>query len=113
MILFIGRDWMEASPFNSLVKDWPARMPEISRVVVPLLPTSRISETVQTLAVNQNLRSIALNVYAHFAETGDGGETVCTFQKMCDPGSSLGKRAKHNCPVGDGFVSRYGYLSVK
>ena len=46
MIRFIGRDWMEASPFNSLVKDCPARIPEISRVVVPLFPTSRTPDGV-------------------------------------------------------------------
>ncbi len=37
---FMGRLRMEASPSNVLGKGCPARMPEIRRVVVPLLPTS-------------------------------------------------------------------------
>ena len=41
MIRFIGRFWMEASPVRVTEKSWAARMPEISRVVVPLLPQSR------------------------------------------------------------------------
>ena len=44
MIRFMGRLWMDSSPFNSVVNLWPARMPEISRVVVPLFPTSSIEE---------------------------------------------------------------------
>lgn len=40
MIRFIGRFWMEASPVSSDTKSCPARIPEMRRVVVPLLPTS-------------------------------------------------------------------------
>ncbi len=43
-IRFIGRFCMEASPFNSHEKACPAKIPEIKRAVVPLLPTSSISE---------------------------------------------------------------------
>ena len=39
----IGRFWIDASPVSSDVKSCPARIPEISLVVVPLFPTSRIS----------------------------------------------------------------------
>ena len=35
----MGRLWMEASPSKTVTKGWAARIPEISRVVVPLLPT--------------------------------------------------------------------------
>ena len=44
MIRFIGRFWMEASPVSSDTKSCPARIPEMRRVVVPLLPTSRVSD---------------------------------------------------------------------
>jgi hypothetical protein len=42
MIRFMGRFWMEASPVRVTVKSWAARMPEISLVVVPLLPQSKM-----------------------------------------------------------------------
>ena len=42
MIRFMGRFWMEASPVSSDTKSCPARIPEMRRVVVPLLPTSRV-----------------------------------------------------------------------
>ena len=40
MIRFIGRVRMESSPSSSEINFCPARIPEIRRVVVPLLPTS-------------------------------------------------------------------------
>ena len=43
MMRFIGRLWIEASPFKTEVKFCPERMPEISRVVVPLFPVSSVS----------------------------------------------------------------------
>ena len=44
MIRFMGREHMESSPVSSETKGCPARMPQISRVVVPLFPTSRMEE---------------------------------------------------------------------
>lgn len=41
MIRFMGRFWMEASPVRVTEKSCAERMPEIRRVVVPLLPQSR------------------------------------------------------------------------
>jgi hypothetical protein len=38
MILSMGRLFTEASPERILVKGWGERMPEMIRVVVPLLP---------------------------------------------------------------------------
>ena len=43
MILFIGRLHMESSPITLEEKFWAARIPDISLVVVPLFPTSRVS----------------------------------------------------------------------
>ena len=43
MIRPIGRLFREASPERTDRKSWPANMPEISLVVVPLLPTFRVS----------------------------------------------------------------------
>ena len=42
MILFIGREFSDSSPDNLESNGCPARIPEISLVVVPLFPTSRI-----------------------------------------------------------------------
>ena len=40
MIRLIGLDCIDSSPFNSLVKLHPDKIPLMSRVVVPLFPTS-------------------------------------------------------------------------
>ena len=40
MMRFMGRFWMDASPVRVTSKFWAARMPEIRRMVVPLLPQS-------------------------------------------------------------------------
>ena len=40
----MGRFWMEASPVSVLSKACPLKIPAIRRVVVPLLPASRIWE---------------------------------------------------------------------
>ena len=42
MIRFIGLFWMETSPVSVTSKFWALKIPEIRRVVVPLLPQSRI-----------------------------------------------------------------------
>ena len=44
MIRPMGRFWMEASPVRTAEKPWAARIPEMSRVVVPLFPQSRGTE---------------------------------------------------------------------
>ena len=45
----IGRFRMEASPVKVLVNGWALRMPEIRRVVVPLLPQSKRPEGAMSL----------------------------------------------------------------
>ena len=67
----------------------------------------------KSFSVDQNFSLIIFNINSHFAETGDGGKAVCAFQKMGDLCGSLGKGTEHDSAVGDGFVSRYGKLSVK
>ena len=42
MMRRMGRFWIEASPVSVVSKSCPARIPEISLVVVPLLPASRM-----------------------------------------------------------------------
>ena len=42
MIRFMGREFKEASPDSREEKRCPARIPDISRVVVPLLPVFRV-----------------------------------------------------------------------
>ena len=43
IIRFMGRRQMDSSPVRVTSKSWAARIPQISRVVVPLLPQSRSS----------------------------------------------------------------------
>ena len=40
----MGRLWIELSPVSTVSKDCPERMPDISLVVVPLFPVSRMPE---------------------------------------------------------------------
>ena len=41
--LLIGLFWIEASPFNFVSKFWADKIPDISLIVVPLFPTSKVS----------------------------------------------------------------------
>ena len=99
----MGLFCMEASPVSSLAKVWPARMPEISRAVVPLLPQSRMPEgfckAVEPFSVNQDPPWILINSDSHAAEAADGGETVRSLQKMGDFRGSLSQGAQHDSPV--------------
>ena len=55
--------------------------------------------------MNQDFSAVILNINAHFAETGDGGKAVSSFQKMGDLCGSFGKGTEHDGTVGDGFVA--------
>ena len=48
-----------------------------------------------------------------FLEAGDGGETVGTLQKACDPCGALGQGTEHDTAVRDGFVTRNGDFSAQ
>ena len=62
----------------------------------------------ETFSVDQDLSFCIFNVNTHFPETGNGGEAVGTFQKICDPGSAFCKRAEHDSSVRNGFISGNG-----
>ena len=53
--------------------------------------------------MNQDFSAVILNINAHFAETGDGGKAVSSFQKMGDLCGSFGKGTEHDGTVGDGL----------
>ena len=59
----------------------------------------------KSFSVNQDFSVVILNINAHFAETGDGGKAVSSFQKMGDLCGSFGKGTEHDGTVGDGFVA--------
>ena len=61
--------------------------------------------------MNQDFSAVILNINAHFAETGDGGKAVSSFQKMGDLCGSFGKGTEHDGTVGDGFVAGNGDFS--
>ena len=63
--------------------------------------------------MDQDFAVVVLDVDAHFAETGDGGKAVGSFQKMDDAGGPFGKGTEHDSTVGDGFVAWDGNLAVE
>ena len=63
--------------------------------------------------MNQDFSVVILNINAHFAETGDGGKAVSSFQKMGDLCGSFGKGTEHDGTVGDGFVAWNCKFSVE
>ena len=80
MIRFIGREFKDSSPESSELKGCPARIPEISLVVVPLFPTSRMEDGAvgrfarvqQEKAITERMRrraeiDVLTNVYNHKA----------------------------------------------
>ena len=62
----MGRFWMEASPVRTAEKSWAARIPEMSRVVVPLFPQEFSQE--QEAAIE---RLVASNSGAPGTPAGD------------------------------------------
>lgn len=108
---FIGRFWMEASPVSVVSNFWAERMPEIRRVVVPLLPQSKTESGAVSRAVHVRGPRTVSPIFdrdSHFGKTGDRGETVCALQEAVDFGQSVRKSAEHDAAVGDGLVSRNG-----
>jgi len=53
----------------------------------------------------QNHIPFIFNGNAHFFKTGDGRKTVGALKKAVDFRGSLCKRAEHNRPVGNGFIT--------
>ena len=88
IIRFIGRLWMESSPVSSDTKFCPARIPEIRRVgcaAVSYIQEYQQGQIVrESFSVDQDFAVVILDIDAHFAETGDGGKAVSSFQKMGD-----------------------------
>ena len=109
MMRFIGRFWMEASPVSVVSNFWAERMPEIRRVVVPLLPQSKTESGAVSRAAHVRGRERSRPDFRSrfpFGKTGDRGETVCALQEAVDFGQSVRKSAEHDAAVGDGLVSR-------
>ena len=89
MIRPIGQELSESSPERNEVKDCALKIPEISRVVVPLFPTLRVarrgSKAVNPFPLDENPSvGFLLNIYSHLPETTDGREAVCTVQEVVD-----------------------------
>ena len=91
---FIGLEFKESSPDNVVAKFCPDKIPEIRRVVVPLFPTFKVQEGLesrsrggqgaQTFPVYQDTGWFPFNLNTHFTETVNRGKTVGSFQKMSD-----------------------------
>lgn len=90
-------------------------MPEIRRVVVPLLPQSKTESGAVSpcspTSVDENSLALIFDGDSHFGKTGDRGETVCALQEAVDFGQSVRKSAEHDAAVGDGLVSRNGQFA--
>ena len=81
-------------------------MPEISRVVVPLLPQSKVS-----FGACSPWRPFPwTKILSHAAEAADRGETVRSFKEAGDLRGAFSDGAEHDAPMGDGFISRYDDL---
>ena len=87
MIRCIGLFWMDASPFKVEVKGQPDRIPLISLVVVPLLPTSKMF-----------LGSVRPCKPFPWL-------TTCPIQKAGQFGRAIGNGAEHDTAVGYGFIT--------
>ena len=57
--------------------------------------------------MNQDFSVVILNINAHFAETGDGGKAVSSFQKMGDLCGSFGKGTEHDGTVADAIYQMF------
>ena len=99
---FIGRFWMDSSPVSVTSKFCGARIPEMSLVVVPELPQSRV----HALSVDSDNTILIFDIDSHAAETADGGEAVSALQEVMDLCSSLRNGSEHDTAVGDGFIAR-------
>ena len=89
MIRFMGRFWMDSSPVRVTSKFWADRIPDIRRVVVPLLPQSRtvpgLLKSLQAVVrgPGRGLRLFSMSTPI-LLEAGDGGETVRSLEKMAE-----------------------------
>ena len=63
--------------------------------------------------MNQDFSVVILKINTHYAETGDGGKAVRSFQKMGNAGGPFGKGTEHDSTVGDGFVAGDCNLAVE
>ena len=60
-----------------------------------------------SFSVDEDAVRLIFNLYAHFTEAVNSGETVCTFEKSGNFRCAKGNGTKHDRTVGDGFVSWY------
>ena len=61
--------------------------------------------------MNEDSFFIVFNIDSQLSETGNSGKAVLTLEKMGDFGGSLCQGAKHNGPMGYGFVPGNGNFS--
>ena len=116
MMRLIGRLRMEASPVSVVSNFWDERMPEIRRVVVPLLPQSKTeSRAVSPCSSRPWTRTVSPLIFgdrdSHFENRRSWREIVCALQEAVNFGQSVRKSAEHDAAVGDGLVSRNGQFA--
>ena len=100
---------MDSSPVSVTSKFCGARIPEMSLVVVPELPQSRVSAGAASPcmpSLDSDNTILIFDIDSHAAETADGGEAVSAIQKVMDLCSSLRNGSEHDTAVGDGFIAR-------
>ena len=73
----------------------------------------RLFKTVKAIAPDQDMVTVLLNDNAHFLKAGNGREAVRTLEEIVDFRGAFCNGAKHDGPVGDGFIPRNRDLSVK
>ena len=87
----------------------PGRRARVAGIQLAL----RRGQTMQTDALDNDFLVGNVDGNAHFAEAVDGGQAVLAHQKAGDVGGAVCQCAQHDGAVRDGFVARYGDLTVQ
>ncbi len=59
----------------------------------------------QAFPMHQNPGAVVFNRDAKLLKTGNGGKAVCALKEICNLRQPIGNGAKHNSPVGNGFIA--------
>ena len=62
----------------------------------------------EPFAVDEDPGAVVFNGNAKLAEAGNGGQAVRPLEEICNFCQTIGNGAKHNAPMGNGFITRDG-----
>ncbi len=82
--------------------------PGSSSAVPSIQNAGRGGQAVQPFAADRNRMIPAVDLNAEAAETINGGQAVCSLEKIGNFCFPFGQGAEHDGAVGDGFIARDG-----